>query len=294
MIANPPQIDSTIKIVTPENIAFQYRVAGPFRRLPAYLIDFAIRLFFLIGLATLLSFLSLAIGGLSTAIWLIAYFVLEWFYGGIFETFMNGQTPGKRLCGIRVLSISGRPINGLQALMRNIMRTVDTGPIVSGQAFGLPPIPLFPTFMIGLVGMTVSRRYQRLGDLVCRTMVVIDERPWFAGMVELNDPRLFELATHLPTDIQISRSMARAVAHYAERRRYFSVPRRQEVAGHLARPLLARFGLPANTSYDLFLCAVYYRVFIADVSADEERAAHATTRQQLASAAGAPRKTTFR
>ena len=38
------QIDSTIDVVTPENIAFQYQAAGPFRRLPAYLIDFLIRL----------------------------------------------------------------------------------------------------------------------------------------------------------------------------------------------------------------------------------------------------------
>ena len=41
----PPasQIDSTIRIVTPENIAFRHKLAGPFRRLPAFLIDLAIR-----------------------------------------------------------------------------------------------------------------------------------------------------------------------------------------------------------------------------------------------------------
>ena len=33
------QLDSRIEIVTPENIAFHYVLAGPFRRLPAYLID---------------------------------------------------------------------------------------------------------------------------------------------------------------------------------------------------------------------------------------------------------------
>ena len=37
-------IDSSISIVTPENIAFQYQLAGPFRRLPAYLIDIAVRM----------------------------------------------------------------------------------------------------------------------------------------------------------------------------------------------------------------------------------------------------------
>ena len=39
MAARPQPIDSIIQVVTPENIAFEYRIAGPFRRLPAFLID---------------------------------------------------------------------------------------------------------------------------------------------------------------------------------------------------------------------------------------------------------------
>ena len=38
------EIDSVIEIVTPENIAFQYRVAGPFRRLPAFVLDTMLRI----------------------------------------------------------------------------------------------------------------------------------------------------------------------------------------------------------------------------------------------------------
>ena len=33
-------LDATIHVVTPENIAFEYRLAGPFRRLPALLLDY--------------------------------------------------------------------------------------------------------------------------------------------------------------------------------------------------------------------------------------------------------------
>jgi hypothetical protein len=40
-------------------------------------------------------------------------------------------------------------------------------------------------------------------------------------------------------------------------------------------PLLDRFGLPADTSYDLLLCALYYRTFIADRSQDERMFAEA-------------------
>ena len=40
MALNDPPLDATIDVVTPENIAFEYRLAGPFRRLPAFLLDF--------------------------------------------------------------------------------------------------------------------------------------------------------------------------------------------------------------------------------------------------------------
>jgi hypothetical protein len=43
----------------------------------------------------------------------------------------------------------------------------------------------------------------------------------------------------------------------------------------LAIPLLDRFGLPPDTSYDLLLCALYYRTFIADRSQDERLLAEA-------------------
>ena len=43
MSSNALPIDTTVDIVTPENIAFHYQVAGPFRRFPAYLIDVLIR-----------------------------------------------------------------------------------------------------------------------------------------------------------------------------------------------------------------------------------------------------------
>ena len=42
-MAAPAALDTTIGVVTPENIAFEYQLAGPFRRLPAYVIDLMVR-----------------------------------------------------------------------------------------------------------------------------------------------------------------------------------------------------------------------------------------------------------
>lgn len=285
------QLDATIEVVTPENIAFHYRVAGPFCRLAALLMDYAMRImgFGALCLATLLilGLLAMVLPGVRdimeflssfvTAILIVTWFALDWFYGGFLETYWNGQTLGKRVFGLRVLTIHGEPINGLQAVLRNVLRYVDLFPLLSLEIFnGLGPERLFdeqrwpsayviPTLIVGLIAMLLNSRYQRLGDLVCGTMVVIDERQWLTGIVKLEDPRAVQLAGLLPADFVVSPTLARALAMYVDRRRFFSFARRREIAKHLAEPLLKRFGLPFDTSYDLLLCALYYRAFVADL-----------------------------
>src|SRR5688572_2761276 len=252
-------LDATLHVVTPENIAFEYRLAGPFRRLPALILDLSIRIAVQIGLAYLL-FLTVGVAspGLAWFIFWIMYFIIDWFYGVLFETFLNGQTPGKYVLGLRVLTENGQPINGMQATLRNLLRAAD---------LALP--------VIGILATAMNRKYQRLGDLVAGTIVVVEERQWLTGVAKLDDPRAIQLAAYLPPNFVVSRSMAKALATYVERRRFFTPPRRREVARHLAVPLLERFGLPPDTSYDLLLCALYYRTFIADRSQDEALLAQA-------------------
>jgi hypothetical protein len=183
---------------------------------------------------------------------------------------MNGQTPGKWVMGIRVLTVDGQPINGMQAVMRNIMRVVDMGPMLSLELIGVPvPMYLLPTYMVGLVTMALNRRFQRLGDVVCGTIVVIEEKHWLTGIAKLEDPRAAQLAEYIPADYRVTRSLARTLATYVDRRRFFTASRRREVAKHLADPLLEQFGMRKDTSHDLLLCALYYRTFIADRAGDD-------------------------
>ncbi|MGE3777322.1 MAG: RDD family protein [Pirellulaceae bacterium] len=258
-------IDASVEIVTPENIAFRYQVAGPFRRLPAFLLDLLIRNALMLAIAVFGMLFGVLVGGLAPAGILISYFLIEWFYGGVLETWMNGQTPGKFVMGIRVLTIDGQPITPIQAVLRNILRFVDMMPLLSLQIFN-PEVPVYmiPTFGFCLLSAALSPRFQRLGDIVCGTIVVIEERRWLSGVAKLEDPRVSHLASYIPLDFRISRSLARALAAYVDRRRFFTQARRREVARHLAEPLLERFGFPRDTSYDLLLCALYYRAFIAD------------------------------
>ena len=272
MASQPTQIDATVEVVTPENIAFQYNAAGPFRRLPAFLLDLGIRAVVFavltIGASILLSIAQLP--NLAIAGAMIVWFLLDWFYGGVLETVMNGQTPGKLIMGIRVLSTNGRPINGIQAVLRNVLRAVDMFPVLSIQTFGVDaPVYFLPMFTLSLVTMGLNRRFQRLGDIATGTMVIIEERRWLTGVAKLDDERAAKLASYIPADFAVSRSLAQTLSTYMERRRFFSPARRREVARHVAQPLLAQFGFPADTGYDLLLCAIYYRTFVTDRMTDE-------------------------
>src|SRR5260370_8007553 len=69
----------------------------------------------------------------KTGIWFLALVVLSYFllyfgYFAIFEIIWNGQTPGKKKEGLRVIKDSGRPITPSEAVGRNLMRIVDQLP----------------------------------------------------------------------------------------------------------------------------------------------------------------------
>lgn len=255
MATDAAQIDTHIQIVTPENIAFQYRVSGPFRRLGAWLIDVVIRAvaIILVLVVLLLTFGVAQLPGFGFGLALVFWFVLSWFYGGLFEAVWNGQTPGKRLVRLRVMSVDGQPITPLQAVLRNVLRVVD------GQPLGL--------YQLGLLSMALTERFQRLGDLACGTMVVIEEVPPAAGVIRVRNPQALALAAHLPAAIDLSRSAALALSSYILRRESFGPARRVEVARHLSQPLAVQLGLSPQIDPDVLLCAVYHRTFF---SGDDE------------------------
>jgi uncharacterized RDD family membrane protein YckC len=264
-VRHDSQLDTRVEIVTPENIAFQYRVAGPFRRLPAYLLDFLFRLIVMLAVifGALMTLGSVGARGMAMAVIAVTWFLMSWFYGGLFETFWNGQTPGKYLTRLRVLTVDGEPVTGWQAVLRNILRAADALPVVALPGFDSGPAFL-PLYMAGLFACLASRRYQRLGDLVAGTMVVVEQRDLLSGVVPVADREVIELASQLPPTCRVSRSLARTLAAYVGRRRFFSAARREEMARSLGVILAQRYSMPSLESYDRLLCALYYRAFIAD------------------------------
>jgi uncharacterized RDD family membrane protein YckC len=240
-------LDTTVRLVTPERVTFQYPLAGPFRRALAYLIDLAITLVILI--AGLIASLILSLGTPSgIGLFLVGLFVMQWGFGAFCEAVFNGRTIGKMVVGIRVVSDRGVPIAGGQAVLRNLLWAFD----------GLWPFCYLPA----VACMLMTRKFQRLGDLAAGTMVVVEARPRRGGVAVIREPAVDAVLPWLPARIAAGPELARALADYVEHRRRFGSARREEMATHLARPVRARYALPAQATGDAIVCALYHRVFL--------------------------------
>ena len=119
-------------------------------------------LIFLLLLPEGLSLFTVVPKTLGPALAIFIGFAIYWGYFAIFEIVWKGQTPGKRVAGIRVIKESGRPINAYEAIGRNFMRAVDMQP---GIFYGF-----------ALVCMMLNKQSRRLGDFVAGT-VVVHEKP---------------------------------------------------------------------------------------------------------------------
>jgi uncharacterized membrane protein SpoIIM required for sporulation/uncharacterized RDD family membrane protein YckC len=164
----PRALDQIVDVETPEQVVFSYSVAGIGTRAAAALIDLLIT--FVLMLAILL---ALVVAGLSVAgrnltdrmsegwviaIFLLVQFVVMWGYHFLFESFRDGQSPGKRMMRIRVVRDGGYSLAPGEAAIRNIMRMVDM----------MPPV----TYAVGMLSAVLNRSGKRLGDIVAGTMVV--------------------------------------------------------------------------------------------------------------------------
>ncbi|HEX8293405.1 MAG TPA: RDD family protein [Pyrinomonadaceae bacterium] len=113
-------------------------------------------------LAMVAAFLAVAVvqtdspflGGGALCLTYLGYFFL-------FEALWS-RTPGKYLQGLMVVDPSGGRCDWRRALLRTLLRLVEANPLLFG---GLPA---------GLA-ILISKRNQRLGDLVAGTLVVSDK-----------------------------------------------------------------------------------------------------------------------
>jgi uncharacterized RDD family membrane protein YckC len=153
-----------LTIQTPEQTEVDFAVAGIGSRFLALAYDTLIQMGIglVVGIAGAFGIRGVVlyfpgVGIWAGAIFIIFYFLLYFGYYPFFEILWNGQTPGKRKAGIRVIKDSGRPLTAAESIGRNLMRIVDWMPFL---------------YAIGIVSAFCTKGNKRLGDLVVGSLVV--------------------------------------------------------------------------------------------------------------------------
>ncbi len=163
------RLEQHVDIETPEQVVFSYTVAGIGSRAAAALLDYLIMAVLFAGLGILFSAIGARVGraggatvrtpgAWALAVIILLAFAIQWGYYVVFEAIWDGQTPGKRRLGIRVVQDGGYSVSFAASAVRNILRIVDMQPGVA--------------YAVGIVSAVLSRSGKRLGDLVAGTFVV--------------------------------------------------------------------------------------------------------------------------
>ncbi|MDR2837036.1 MAG: RDD family protein [Azonexus sp.] len=199
-------LDTLYAVETPEGIALTLRPAGLAARALACMIDMCLR-----GALAFIFVMALASttfgSGLSAALVLIGFFLLEWFYPVIFELGKRGATPGKRALGLRVVMDNGLPVTPAASLLRNLLRVVDFLP---------------GTYAVGLATLLLRPDFKRLGDMAAGTLVV------YADTAALDGP--LPAAEPLPPTRLLTARQQLAVITWAGRSRRLTPERLDELA----------------------------------------------------------------
>jgi len=211
-------------IETPEHTTLEFPLAGIGSRALALMIDTLLQIgaFIILGIVAGL----IAYAGFFPrlgkqwvyAILIFAGFLVEVAYFAFFEIAWNGQTPGKRWTHLRVMADSGRPVDAQSAILRNLVRIVDS----------LPSL-----YAAGIVTSLISSQNKRIGDYVAGTVVVHEKAfdgvsPWAGSTAPLP-------ATARPVDL--TAAQLQLVEAFLERRDSFPDDVRRSTARQIAERL---------------------------------------------------------
>jgi uncharacterized RDD family membrane protein YckC len=169
-VASERLLDGNHAVLTPEYVEFDFVLAGMMSRMLAWLIDSLVIFGLVVVLGIVVSFAGSAMPGFASALFMVAWFLVDWGYFILLETIWSGQTLGKKALGLRVIQESGVRIGFLHAALRNLARPFDRLP---AMFFGMAG-PGF--YAVGGACAFLSKSHQRLGDMLAGTVVVRERR----------------------------------------------------------------------------------------------------------------------
>lgn len=228
-------------VVTPQAVLLEFRTAGIGSRVLAKLIDLAIQLGLLIVVAIISGFMS---GSASFIVGAIGIFMVIFVYPAT-EAVMNGQTLGKRVLSIRVITADGGPVRFRHAAIRSLIGFLEL-------------FVLLPGGPVALVSALLTKRSQRVGDLVAETLVIRDKADPIHP-VFFNPPVGAEqLALNLDTT-RLTHPQYGVLRQFVLRSWELDPDARIELAADLCQKLAA-IGIvqPAGVDPSLFISAVVF------------------------------------
>jgi hypothetical protein len=137
----------------------------------------------------------------------------------------NGQTPGKKLLGIRVVRDGGFPVDFAASAIRNLIR-------VGEIALGF--------YAVSAVASIVSPENKRLGDMAAGTIVVRDSRTATLAAIRAASAAVPATRSSLITDEEHA-----LIDRFVARRNTLAPDARRRIAAELAGRVRSR------VSYDL-------------------------------------------
>lgn len=219
--------ESDYLISTPENVDLHLELAGLGNRVLACFVDTLISYLTVIlilatcaGAAYLVDEMNWPREARTLAYYylvacaILSSFIVIFGYFMFFEGTWHGQTPGKKLTGIRVIEGNGQPVSWSSVIVRNLIRTVDTG-------LGL----------VGLVTIFADASERRLGDLAAGTIVIRERQAGKDELVVVTSPGL---TPHFYYDVgQITPDEYEILVSFLARRTKFAPGKRPLLAHKL-------------------------------------------------------------
>jgi uncharacterized membrane protein SpoIIM required for sporulation/uncharacterized RDD family membrane protein YckC len=282
-------LSQTVDIETPELVVVSYTVAGLGSRVYAGAIDLLICIVLFVGVLFGLVFVGATTSIMRptqaapstawvTAVLVLAQFTILWGYYVLFEGLRDGQTPGKRAVGLRVVRDGGYSVGFAASAVRNLMRVVDSQPLF--------------TYLFGMAGVALSKSGKRLGDVVAGT-IVVREALVRQPVVPPRAP-VAEEANRAPLSTTLTDDEFQILERWSERRQSLEPERRRQLTAQVAARL--RRALPAveGVSDEKSLVRLLTGERIARESGLAARQAAGASRERYAIvAAGSPRWIAF-
>jgi len=231
--ARPPSLEQQVDIETPEQVVFSYTIAGIGTRATAAIYDYLIIAIAFVFVAIVGAAIGISDGEGSWAIALLILFgfALNWGYFVFFEAAWDGQTPGKRQLGIRVVQDGGYSVSFGASAARNLARAID---ILPGM------------YAVGILAAILSKTGKRLGDMLAGTIVVQERIVHIAPVVSTG---VGAAAQPAPLTAALTDREYDVLERYIARRNSLDPDRRRAIAEQLIAQFTPHLGAFEGSPY---------------------------------------------